>query len=102
MLFATRVPSPPRKPPLQYELGVDFYFVSIMKEQTDIMIDTLRDQVRVLRAKNQKKSDEALPGSELVEPKYVVHELGSDDNRFLEAVVNSVRQSLNLRMEEYS
>lgn len=36
-------------------------------------------------------------------PKFVVHELGSDDNRFLDTVVDSIKFSagINLRAEGY-
>ncbi|CAM9201664.1 unnamed protein product [Laminaria digitata] len=82
---------------LQYDLGVDFYFVSITN-QTNTMISVLQNNILILREKNSRKSRRAKRSTE---PKFVVHDLGSNDNRFLETVVQSVKLSINLRVETY-
>ena len=69
------------------------------------MISTLENQLSALCKNNSKKSGRARPAkgrTETPEPKIVVHELGSNDNRFLETVVKSLKLSINLRMETYS
>lgn len=37
-------------------------------------------------------------GTKNLEPKFVQHDLGADDNRFLDTVVESVRTSVGLRL----
>lgn len=95
---------PPPSPETQYEQGVDLYFVSITRH-TDTMINAMEDQLHALCQNNSKKAARArrLQGEKGErEPRIVVHELGSDDNRFLETVVKSLKLSINLRMETYS
>lgn len=94
----------------QNELGVDFYFIRI-KSVTDKMVQVFEENVsarsinRKSKGRGRKKegtaADESAEGNKL--PKFVVHDLGSNDNRFLDAVVKSVKVSagMNLRLEGY-
>lgn len=84
----------------QYELGVDFYFVRITTV-TDKMINVFRN--KLVDYQNARTRRPPLRGTSNVEPKFVVHDLGDNDARFLEAVVDSVRVSagINLRVEAY-
>ena len=103
MPIAKCVPPPSRETPLQYDLLVDLYFVSITSH-TDTMINTLEDQLSVLCKNNSKKSGRDRPGKKekgQPDPQIVVHNLGSNDNRFLETVVKSLKLSINLRVETY-
>ena len=90
-------------PKIQYDLGVDFYFVRITS-LTDKMISVLQNKVAGYKEGRQHARRSALRGSQNTEPKFVVHDLGSNNNRFLEAVVESVKVSvgsINLRVEVY-
>lgn len=110
----------------QYELGADYYFIRISKT-TDQMVDMLRTGVESMAVDNIVKSplfvvDRGTQRTRRVRvvaddfregdgddgncstPKFVVHELGYDLNRFLDTVVDSVKVSarINLRVEGYS
>lgn len=88
---------------LQYELAVDFYFIRIAKV-TDKMVDRFQSTVLKKAASGSKKNSSG-SSSRADSPKFVVHNLGSDDNTFVDTVVESVKGSagdLNLRMEQYS
>ena len=94
---------PVQFPRTQYELGVDFYFVRITT-LTDKMIGVLQNKVAGYKEGRQHSRRPALRGSQNTEPKFVVHDLGSNNNRFLDAVVESVKVSvgtINLRVEAY-
>ena len=65
------------------------------------MIGTLQNQLSALCEKKSPASGRAGCGTGNTDPKFVVHDLGSNDNRFLEAVVQSVKLSINLRVETY-
>ncbi|CAM9127088.1 unnamed protein product [Scytosiphon promiscuus] len=84
---------------LQYELNVDFYFIRIASV-TDKMVSIFQNTVRLMASNNEKK----LSKREDSAPKFVVHNLGSDDNSFVDTVVGSVIVSagINLRMEKYA
>ena len=92
--------SPSRETRLQYDLGVDFYFVKVTRH-TNTMISVLQNQLSTLCKENSRKSRRARGARGNTEPKFVVHDLGSNDNRFLETVVKSVKLSINLRVETY-
>ncbi|CAM9102277.1 unnamed protein product [Ectocarpus fasciculatus] len=79
---------------LQYELGVDFYFVRITGI-TDRMISIFENTVK----ERSHARRPPLKGK----PKFMVHDLGCQDHRFLDAVVESVKKSagINLRIEGY-
>ncbi|CAM9496542.1 unnamed protein product [Hapterophycus canaliculatus] len=103
---------------LQYELGVDVYFVRITSV-TDKMISVLENTVTTLAQQGRRSSSSRRrqhprsivrrgdrgvggDGDETKAPRIVVHNLGSDDNRFLDTVVKSVKASvINLRLERY-
>lgn len=91
-LHARRRSFVPFRPPTQYELGADFYFIRITPH-TDKMMAVLQRQVTDLfeerRSLGGKKRD------------IEVHKLGSDDHRFLEVVVESVKVSIKLHCEIY-
>lgn len=82
---------------LQFSLGADFYFIRIDKV-TDKMVGIFRSTVLQMATRdNKNKSTDG--------PKFVVHDLGSNDNTFVPTVVESVKGSasgINLRMEKYS
>lgn len=88
----------------KYDLGVDFYFIRITS-LTDKMISVLQNKVVGFKEGRQHSRRPALRGSSLdTEPKFVVHDLGSNNNQFLDAVVESVKVSvgaINLRCEAY-
>lgn len=88
--------------PLQYELGVDFYFIRITST-TDKMISVLKNTVAGFTENRKHMKRPALRGTTNTDPKFVIHDLGSNNNRFLEAVVKSVKVSagINLRVEDY-
>ena len=65
------------------------------------MISVLQSQLSTLCKKKSRKSSRARGTRGNTEPKFVVHDLGSDDHRFLETVVKSVKLSINLRVETY-
>lgn len=84
---------------LQYELDVDFYFIRIASV-TDKMVSIFQNTVGQMAA---NKKEMVSSGSDFT-PKFVVHNLGSNDNRFVDTVVGSVIGSagINLRMEKYA
>lgn len=86
----------------QYELGVDFYFVRITSI-TDRMVSVLQNTVLGFVDNRKGKKRPALRGTTNTDPKFIVHNLGSNNNRFLEAVIQSVKVSagINLRVETY-
>lgn len=82
---------------------MDFYFIRITA-LTDKMISVLESNVVTFTEDPSHARRTALSGTHNTQPKFVVHDLGSNDNRFLEAVVNSVKVSvrtINLRVEAY-
>ena len=80
---------------MQYELGADFYFIRITN-RTDTMMSVLNDTVSAMFEQeagtrwSTKKRDLA------------THNLESDDNRFLEVVVESVKISIKQSFEDFS
>lgn len=68
---------------------------------TDKMISVFENEVKKIHADSANKRRPVVRGVRNTEPKFDVHDLGSDDNRFLEAVVKSVKVSINLRFEDY-
>ncbi|CBJ25694.1 ATP-binding region, ATPase-like [Ectocarpus siliculosus] len=86
-----------------HKLGVDFYFIRIA-QVTDKMVDIFQSSVRQMAVKHERKSSPSPNSSNTNRPKFVVHNLGSDDNSFVDTVVESVVGStgINLRMEKYS
>lgn len=91
---------------LQHELAVDFYFIRIAKV-TDRMVDIFQSTVLEMAESENKKGSSGRSGGIRAagSPKFVVHNLGSNDNTFVDTVVESVKGSadrLNLRMEQYS
>lgn len=82
----------------QYEISADFYFIRVT-QHTDKMISVLRESVSALWARDAKSQRRAQHGAK--KGNIVVHKLGSDDNRFFEAVVESVSESIKQFMEEY-
>lgn len=70
---------------LKYEHGVDLYFIKITN-LTDKMIRVFDNR---LAKKGRHKTIRPRTDHEIK-----VHDLGSDDNRFLEAVVKSVKISV--------
>lgn len=80
------------------KLGVDFYFIRIA-QVTDKMVDIFQSSVRQMAVRDEQNSS-----NKNNRPKFVVHNLGSDDNSFVDTVVESVvgSASINLRMEKYS
>ena len=95
-----RVSSPSRETRLQYDLGVDFYFVKVTRH-TDTMISVFQSQLATLCQDTSRKKRRTRGARRKTEPKIVVHDLGSSDHRFLETVVASVKLSINLRVETY-
>ncbi|CAM9867934.1 unnamed protein product [Ectocarpus sp. 4 AP-2014] len=87
---------------LQYELGVDFYFVRITGI-TDKMISVLQNTVTGYTSERSHARRRPLKGTMNTEPKFMVHDLGCNDHRFLDIVVESVKASagINLRIEVY-
>ncbi|CAM9362022.1 unnamed protein product [Ectocarpus fasciculatus] len=81
-----------------HKLGVDFYFIRIA-QVTDKMVDIFQSSVRQMAVRDEQNSS-----NKNNRPKFVVHNLGSDDNSFVDTVVESVvgSASINLRMEKYS
>lgn len=97
---STRSPARPRA---QYELGVDFYFVRITP-YTDKMMGILDNTVSDYTQTRKHSRRPALRGTNNTEPVFKVHDLRSNNNRFLEVVVNSVKVSaagINLQVEVY-
>lgn len=114
-------PPPPPNTKMKYELSVDFYFIRITGV-TDKMISVLQNTVMTLAqqrrrggsSRRRKQHPRSVPGGgrggtgggkDTEPPKFVTHDLGSNDNRFLDTVVESVKDSvenaLNLRVERY-
>ena len=80
-----------------HSLGVDFYFIRI-KRVTDKMVSVFKTAVDRMAARDGKRKSVGGPG-------FVVHNLGSKENTFVPAVVESVKGSasaINLRVEKYS
>lgn len=87
----------------QYELGVDFYFVRITAA-TDKMMSVLKNTVNDYTQRRKHARRPALRGTNNTEPQFVIHDLESNNNRFLEVVVDSVKVSaagINLQVEVY-
>ncbi|CAN0100260.1 unnamed protein product, partial [Ectocarpus fasciculatus] len=79
---------------LQYEIGADFYFIRIT-EKTDKMIRVLQKKARAMWDLNATTHRLARNGGRAATKRdIVVHDLGSEDNRFLEVVVESVKVSV--------
>lgn len=93
-----------RLPPLchcsihQQEIRADVYFIRIT-QYTDKMIDVLQHNVTTLWMQDAKKRRSALQPAKKCD--IVVHDLRSDDNRFLDVVVESVSTSIKQSMEVY-
>ncbi|CAN0449121.1 unnamed protein product, partial [Ectocarpus sp. 8 AP-2014] len=78
---------------LQYEIGADFYFIR-MTQHTDKMIKVLRKKTGDMFADAGTHSLARNGGRAATKRDIVVHDLGSEDNRFLEVVVESVKVSV--------
>lgn len=98
-----------RRMPRQYELGVDFYFIRITK-RTDKMIKVFRKGLSASSGAGaggvgdcDRASHRSSDASRRTVCRFIVHDLGNDDNRFLDVVVESVKVSagINLRIEVY-
>ncbi|CAM9134455.1 unnamed protein product [Ectocarpus sp. 6 AP-2014] len=78
---------------LQYEIGADFYFIRIT-EVTDRMIRMLQNRAGNMFAdsRTQPSSRQGLRVAKRRD--IMVHDLSSEDNRFLEVVVKSVLDSV--------
>ncbi|CAM9481056.1 unnamed protein product [Pylaiella littoralis] len=76
---------------LQYEIRADFYFVRIT-QYTDKMISALHNNVLAMWEQSARKPRSA--EQETKKREIVVHDLGSNENRFKEAVVQSLRFSI--------
>ncbi|CAB1113047.1 unnamed protein product [Ectocarpus sp. CCAP 1310/34] len=85
---------------LQYEIGADFYFIR-MTRHTDKMIRVLQNRAGAMWDSNGRPRPSSRQGASVAATRYiVVHDLGSEDNRFLEVVVESVNVSvMNYRVE---
>ncbi|CAN0020887.1 unnamed protein product [Scytosiphon promiscuus] len=81
---------------LQNEIGADLYFVRIT-QYTDKMISVFQNIMSAMWALNPAKKPQQGPPRK--RPDIVVHNLGSDDNRFLEVVVESVRRSMKQKFK---
>lgn len=81
----------------QYEIRADFYFVRIT-QYTDKMISALHNNVLAMWEQSARKPRSA--EQETKKREIVVHDLGSNENRFKEAVVQSLRFSI-YHMENY-
>ena len=101
---------------LQYDLGVDFYFIRIVKG-TDKMVSVFQSTVLQMAARdNEARHDGSSNSGGTGGPKFVVHDLNSDAKMhnlgdssgsgvFVDTVVESVKGSagrMNLRLEKYS
>ncbi|CAM9133762.1 unnamed protein product [Ectocarpus sp. 6 AP-2014] len=78
---------------LQYEIGADFYFIR-MTQHTDKMIQVLRKKAGDTFADAGAHGLARNGGRAATKREIVVHDLGSEDNRFLEVVVESVKVSV--------
>ena len=82
---------------------MDFYFVRITAS-TDQMISILDNTVSDYTRRRKHSRRPALRGTNNTQPVFKVHDLKSNNNRFLEVVVNSVKVSaagINLQVEVY-
>ncbi|CAM9793855.1 unnamed protein product [Ectocarpus sp. 4 AP-2014] len=77
---------------LQYKIGADFYFIRIA-QHTDKMIRELQNRAGVMFDRNARARRLA-GGKAATKRDIVVHDLGSEDNRFLDVVVESVKVSV--------
>lgn len=75
---------------LKYKHGVDLYFIKIT-DFTDKMIRVFQTRLANMQKENKSRVKTARSSTDL---EIKVHDLGSDDNRFLEAVVESVKTSV--------
>lgn len=69
------------------------------------MISVVQSKLQnICKSEKKNKRSPTLQGTTNTKPKFKVHKLGSNDNHFLEAVVNSVIISagINLQVETYS
>lgn len=68
------------------------------------MISIFKNTVANHAASAKHARRPSLRGTNNTEPKFLVHDLGSNNNRFLDTVVESVKVSaaaINLRVEAY-
>lgn len=82
---------------------MDFYFVRITPS-TDKMMSILNNTVSDYTQMRKHSRRPVLRGTNNTEPVFKVHDLHSNNNRFLEVVVNSVKVSaagINLQVEVY-
>lgn len=98
-------PSPPvpRHDAIQHEIGADFYFVRIT-QYTDKMISVFQNAMSSMWAQKQGGGVNKVRQAPAEKRRdIVVHDLGSDDNRFLEVVVESVKMSVKqqFKFESY-
>ncbi|CAM9131372.1 unnamed protein product [Ectocarpus fasciculatus] len=86
---------------LQYEIGADFYFIR-MTQHTDKMIRVLQNRAGAMSDSNARAHSSSRQGTRVARRRdIVVHDLGSEDNRFLEVVVKSVKVSVeNYQFEQ--
>ncbi|CAM9131295.1 unnamed protein product [Ectocarpus fasciculatus] len=79
---------------LQYEIGADFYFISITAV-TDKMIRVLQNRAGAMWDSNARGPRSSRERVRVPEKRDImVHKLSSEDNRFLEVVVESVKASV--------
>ena len=83
---------------MQYELGADFYFIRIT-QYTDKMMGVLQNTVSAMFEQEARTRRSARQGAKKRD--LATHDLGSDDNRFLEVVVESVKISIKQFFESY-
>lgn len=83
---------------MQYKIRADFYFVRIT-QYTDKMIGALQNNVLALWMQGGERSRSTK--EETRKREIVVHDLGSNDNRFKEAVVKSMIVSIKQNTEVY-
>ena len=76
----------------QYEIRADFYFIKITS-YTDKMIRALQTKVSALHHQNARGDEKR---------EIMLHDLGNDDNKFLKVVVESVKHSIDLQIEEFN
>ncbi|CAM9561653.1 unnamed protein product [Ectocarpus sp. 12 AP-2014] len=77
---------------LQYKIGADFYFIRIA-QHTDKMIRVQQNRAGVMFDRDARARRLA-GGKAATKRDIVVHDLGSEDNRFLYVVVESVKVSV--------
>lgn len=64
-------------------------------------MDVFRNELAKHKGKRSRRTGGGIPGplprgTDNLEPKFVEHDLGANDNRFLDTVVESVRISVGL------